>query len=222
VLKRIAEKLTYANVVASLALFLALSGGVVWASGKIGASKLKANSVTTGKIKRNAITGGKIRPNAITAAKIKPGSIDFTRLAAGTNLVATAIGGPAQANGKDEVQIDFPGGAPTFASQPGTLNLLSVEARGNLSRAGEEPCEVTVVPFVNGSRWGTPKEGLQLSAFKPTAEQPAGLVSTAGVTGPVGLASPGTSQTVAVKVLGDPDCTAGSTVSVAVAVTQAK
>ena len=48
-LKRIAGKLTYANVVASLALFLALSGGVVYAAGKIGANQLKANSVTTGK-----------------------------------------------------------------------------------------------------------------------------------------------------------------------------
>jgi hypothetical protein len=220
-LKRIVDKLTYANVVASLALFLALSGGVVWASGKIGASKLKANSVTAGKIKRNAISAGKIRPNAVTGTKIKPGSVDFTKLAAGTTVVATASGSAVPADSATPVTVTLSGTA-TFTTQAGTVYFLSVEAKGTPGRAGKEPCEITVLPYVNGSLWGTPKGALALSAFEPTVDQPTGTVPIVGHTGPIGLVSPGASQTVSVKLAGDPDCAAGTPVSVGIAVTQAK
>jgi hypothetical protein len=78
------------------------------------------------------------------------------------------------------------------------------------------------VPFVNGSAWKAPEAALRLRAFAPTAGQPTGLVPVAGESGPIGLTSPGVAQTVSVQVLGDPQCTASSTVSVAIAVTQAK
>lgn len=220
-LKRIVGKLTYANVVASLALFLALSGGVVWASGKIGASKLKANSVTAGKIKRNAISAGKIRPNAVTGAKIKPGSVDFSKLAAGTVVVATANGTAGVPASTTPVTVNLSGTA-NFTTQAGTVYFLSVEAKGNPTRTGKEPCEVTVLPYVNGSLWGMPKGALALSAFEPTVDQPTGTVPIVGHTGPIGLVSPGASQTVSVKLSGDPDCTPGTAISVGIAVTQAK
>jgi hypothetical protein len=220
-LKRIVDKLTYANVVASLALFLALSGGVVWASGKIGANKLKANSVTAGKIKRNAISAGKIRPNAVTGTKIKPGSIDFSKLAAGTTVVATASGSAVPAENATPVAVSLAGTA-NFTTQAGTLYFLSVEAKGSPSRKGKEPCEVTVLPYVNGSLWGTPKGALALSAFEPTVDQPTGTVPIVGHTGPIGLVSPGASQTVSVKLAGDPDCAPAAPISVGIAVTQAK
>ncbi|HKB51508.1 MAG TPA: hypothetical protein VKC63_08765, partial [Solirubrobacterales bacterium] len=121
------QRLTYANVVATLALFLALSGGVVWAAGKIGSKGLKANAVTAGKIKRNAVTNSKIRGNAVTAAKIKSGAVDFTKLAPGTNLIATATGGPVSANGVPAVDVPL-SGATTFTPAAGTVAFLSVEA----------------------------------------------------------------------------------------------
>jgi hypothetical protein len=215
------QRLTYANVVASLALFLALSGGVVYAANKVGTKNLKANAVSAGKIKPNAVTSGKIRGNAVTAPKIKNGAVNFTKLATGTNLIATASGGPVAANGT--VAVDVPlSGTVTFTPADGTAAFLSVEAKGNnLARVGEKPCEARVIPFVNGSAWGA-EGALKLSSFAPTAEQPTGLVPVAGETGPVGLTSPDTAQTVSVKVLGSLECTATSTVSVAVAVTQAK
>jgi hypothetical protein len=222
VLKRIAGKLTYANVVASLALFLALSGGVVWASGKIGANKLRANSVTTGKIKRNAITGGKIRANAITAAKIKAGSVDFTKLAAGTGLIGTASGGPVPANQEAPITVPL-SGTVSFTPSAGVADLLSVEARGdNLARTGATACEPQIVPFVNGSKWDIAEGTLRVRAFEPTADRPTGLQPISGGTGPVGLTSPGVAQTVSVKVYGDTNCAAASTVSVGLAITQAK
>lgn len=222
-LKRIVRKLTYANVVASLALFLALSGGVVIAaSGKIGANKLKANSVTTGKIKRNAISAGKIRPNAVTGAKVKPGAIDFSKLAAGTSLVGTASGGPVPANGSAAADVPL-SGTVTFTPSAGTAYFLSVEAKGNdLARAKTEPCDVGVVPLVNGSRWDLAGGALTLRAIEPTPNEPTGLTPLSSASGPIGLTSPGVAQTVSAKVFGSPECAANSTVSVGIAITQAK
>ena len=222
-MRAVGRRLTYANVVATLALFLALSGGVVWAAGKIGAKNLKANAVTAGKIKRNAVTSTKIRGNAVTAAKIKAGAVDFTKLAPGTNLVASASGGPVAANVTAPVGVPL-SGAVTFTPATGVASFLSVEARGsNLGRVDPaKACEPRVVPFVNGSRWEAGEGVLAPRAFAPTAAQPTGLIPVTGATGPLGLTSPGIAQTVSIQLLGDPNCTAGSTVSVGVAVTQAK
>jgi hypothetical protein len=219
---RATRHLTYANVVATLALFLALGGGVVWAAGKIGSKGLKANAVTAGKIKRNAVTNAKIRGNAVTAPKIKAGAVDSTKLAPGTNLIASAASAPVAATGVAPLIAPLTG-VTTFAPATGVAYFLSVEAKGNdLARVGEKDCEPLVVPFVNGSAWTVPESALRLRAFAPTAEQPTGLVPVTGNTGPIGLTSPGITQTVSAKVFGDPRCAAGSTVTVAIAVTQAK
>jgi hypothetical protein len=222
-MRAVGRKLTYANVVATLALFLALSGGVVWAAGKIGAKNLKANAVTAGKIKRNAVTNAKIRGNAVTTVKIKDGAVDFAKLAPGTNLVTVATSAPTAANGASAVNVPL-SGAVTVTPVTGTADFLSVEARGtNLARVDPtKVCEPRVVPFVNGSRWQADEKALALRAFAPTASEPTGLVAVTGTTGPLGLSSPGAAQTVSVQLLGDPNCAAGSTVTVAVAVTQAK
>lgn len=218
----VTKRLTYANVIATLALFLALSGGAVWAAGKIGSKGLKANAVTAGKIKRNAVTASKIRANAVTGAKIKAGAVNFTKLAAGTSLLGTAAGGPVAANGTTPVTVAL-SGSTSFTPAPGTVVFLSVEAKGtNLGRTGEKDCEPRVLPFVNGNQWDVAEGALKLRAFAPTAEQPTGLVPVTAETGPIGLTSPGTAQTIAIKVLGDPNCTANSTIAVGIAVTQVK
>jgi hypothetical protein len=221
-MRAVMRRLTYANVIATLALFLALGGGVVWAAGKVGPGKLRPNSVSAGKIKRNAVTAAKIRPNAVTATKIRDGAVDFTKLAAGTNVIAVASGGPVPAAGKEPVTIPL-SGTPTFTPAAGTVDLLSIEAKGdNLARIGEEVCAPTVVPFVNGSPWDIAQGNLSVRAFKADADRPTGLSPVSGGTAPIGLTAPGVTQTVSVKLFGDPNCTAGSTVSVGIAVTQAK
>lgn len=222
-MRAVGRRLTYANVVATLALFLALSGGVVWAANKVGSKNLKANAVTAGKIKRNAVTNAKIRGGAVTAPKIKAGAVDFTKLAAGTSLLASATSAPAPANGATPINVPLSGVA-TFTPVAGTANFLSVEARGtNLGRVDPaKACEPRVVPFVNGSRWQADEKALALRSVVPTAAEPTGLVPVTGATGPLGLTSAGVAQTVTIQLVGDANCTAGSTVAVAVAVTQAK
>ena len=79
-MKRVRKRLTYANVMSSIAVFLVLGGATAIAADQLGKNsvgkkQLKANSVTAAKIKKNAVTGAKIKNGAVTGAKIKDGSL---------------------------------------------------------------------------------------------------------------------------------------------------
>jgi hypothetical protein len=69
-LKRFLSRLTYANVVSTLCLFLLLGGGAAFA-----ATNLAKNSVGTKQIKNSAVTGAKIKNGAVTGAKIDLSSV---------------------------------------------------------------------------------------------------------------------------------------------------
>jgi hypothetical protein len=79
-LKQIRKRLTYANVMSSIAVFLVLGGATAIAAQKIGKNDLKANSVTAGKIKKNAVTSAKIKNNAVTANKIANGAVTTNKI----------------------------------------------------------------------------------------------------------------------------------------------
>jgi len=66
-------QLNYANVIATLALFVALGGVAVAATlpnNSVGPNQLKRGAVSTPKLKRNAVTAGKIAPKAVVAGKL--------------------------------------------------------------------------------------------------------------------------------------------------------
>jgi hypothetical protein len=66
-------QLSYANVIATIALFVALGGAAVAAGlpkNSVGANQLKRNAVTTAKLKRAAVTSGKLAPKAVVAGKL--------------------------------------------------------------------------------------------------------------------------------------------------------
>lgn len=71
-------RLSYANVMATIAVFIAL-GGASYA-----AIKLPKNSVGSKQLKKNAVTGVKVKNEAITAAKIKKGTLTGTQINAST------------------------------------------------------------------------------------------------------------------------------------------
>jgi Collagen triple helix repeat (20 copies) len=73
VLARLRSKLTYANVIASIALFVAL-GGVSWA-----AVTLPANSVGKRQLKRSAVTSVKVANGSLTAKDFASGQLPAGR-----------------------------------------------------------------------------------------------------------------------------------------------
>ena len=82
------RRLTYANVMSTLAVFLLLAGGTAIAAkqlGKktVGAKQLKNNAVTTAKIKKAAVTKAKIKDGAIDSTKLADGSVSTTKIVDG-------------------------------------------------------------------------------------------------------------------------------------------
>lgn len=83
-MKRIRGKITYANVMATLAVFLVLGGGAY------AATSLPKNSVGTKQLKKNAVTGVKIKKGTITGAKIKLSSLGTVPSATSAKSATTA------------------------------------------------------------------------------------------------------------------------------------
>jgi hypothetical protein len=72
-------KLTYANVMATIAVFIAL-GGASYAALKVprngvGAKQLKKNAVTTAKLKREAVTAAKVRKGTLTGKQVNASTL---------------------------------------------------------------------------------------------------------------------------------------------------
>jgi hypothetical protein len=79
-MKRFLPRLTYANVVSTLCLFLLLGGASAFAAAKlaknsVGATQIKKNAVVTAKIKNAAVTNSKLANNAVTTGKIADGEV---------------------------------------------------------------------------------------------------------------------------------------------------
>jgi hypothetical protein len=100
-MNRFRPRLTYANVTASLALFLALGGAAVAAGfpknsvgprqikrGAVTARALRKNSVRAGKIAPRSVVAGKLGPRAVEPANLGPGIIGTSKISAGAVIAA--------------------------------------------------------------------------------------------------------------------------------------
>jgi len=76
---RVRKVFTFSNVVAFVALFVAL-GGSVYAAGKISGTQIKTGSLPGNRIKSKSLTGKQIKPGSLTGAQIKAGSLGATQI----------------------------------------------------------------------------------------------------------------------------------------------
>ncbi|MEZ5073500.1 MAG: hypothetical protein R2691_01520 [Solirubrobacterales bacterium] len=167
------HRLTYANVVSTVALFLALSGGVVYAAAKIGSHSIKRNAVTTPKIRRDAVTTSKIKPRAVTprrlalnsvkekqlapravdSAAITKGAVTPGKLAFPVRYVAEPTGGSAAVPAGFE---DYPIAGGSWQQHPGQINVLFGAATATLAYdgSGAGACEIYFDIRINGEQVG--------------------------------------------------------------------
>jgi hypothetical protein len=71
-------KLTYANVIATIALFVGLGGAAVAAGlpkHSVGAKQLKRGAVTSAALRRGAVTSPKLAPKAVITGKLGPSAV---------------------------------------------------------------------------------------------------------------------------------------------------
>ncbi|MEA3035626.1 MAG: hypothetical protein QOH04_1391 [Sphingomonadales bacterium] len=128
-MKMLQGKLTYANVISTLCLFLLLGGGAAFA-----ATQLPKNSVGSKQLKKSSVTAAKIKNGAVTQAKIAMSAQNA--LKGGTGPVgpqgARGPQGPTGPSGIAGVQaVDGPGKSmlagtanDIFASCPNGEHLI--------------------------------------------------------------------------------------------------
>jgi hypothetical protein len=121
----IRNRLTYANVMSSIAVFLLLGGGAAIAAkqlGKnsVGTKQLKKNAITKAKIKKNAVTAAKIKKGAVTRAKLLDGAVDGAKVADGS-LTGADINAGAVPYG--QVVHRAGGGGPVSVPEGGLVAL---------------------------------------------------------------------------------------------------
>ncbi len=102
---RVRGRLTYANVMATVAVFMAL-GGIGWA-----ATKLPKNSVGTKQIKKNAVKSAKVKNGSLLSKDFKAGQIP-----SGARGPEGATGTPGKTGAPGEIG---PQGDPGSSGQPG-------------------------------------------------------------------------------------------------------
>ena len=109
-MRRLKSKLTYANVMATIAVFIAL-GGASYA-----ATQLPKNSVGPKQLRKNAVTTAKVKKEAITAAKVKKGTLTGAQINVSTlgtvpsaNTAQTANTANSVAPSEDWHELGAPG-----------------------------------------------------------------------------------------------------------------
>jgi hypothetical protein len=232
-MKSVRKRLSYGNVVATLSLFLALSGGAALAASKItskqigkGAVKnknLAKNAVKNKNLAKNAVNSAKLAKGAVKNADLADGSVNFAKLATGTNVIASATGGPiaVDQDGLIPIPLNPPVTVTPTSGQPLTVSL---EVRGTLTPKVSDSCEAAAIPVINGN----PLLIGLLSKLESPENPPSGPfpngISVASTNFPVGLTQPGVPQVVGLQLIGDAeDCAPGSKIDqIAVVVTQAK
>ncbi len=162
-------RLTYANVVATLALFLALGGGAALAAGK-----LKPGAVHTSNIFKRAVTSGKLAVGAVRSNQISDGAVGAKQIANGgvgaKQIGAAAVapanlefpvfyaasprgGSAAITNGSDP----YPISDSSWTQNPGQIEVIFGAGAATLAydeTSGQGSCRVFFEVNLNGQQVG--------------------------------------------------------------------
>lgn len=145
-MSRISPRLTYANVMSTLAVFAVLAGGTAFA-----AAKLKKNAVKTKNIKNLAVTEPKLGAEAVTNPKIGDKQVKTGKLGEGSVTTAKLDDKAVTAAKTDLASLGiFESGRRTFNPTGATVGDTLIAAGGvTLSAScttdvGGNPTSVTV------------------------------------------------------------------------------
>jgi methionine-rich copper-binding protein CopC len=213
-LKRIRSRLTYANVMSSVAVFLVVAGGSAFAANQlaknsVGTKQIKKNAVTTAKLKARAVKSGKIAvaavrgnqvaDHALSSAQIAPGSIKPESLEVPLAILAS-FGGASAAVPSGEM-VAYPLNNATWTQAPEQITVLFGGVRATVAAKPGEFCEAFVEVLQDGQQIGG--GGVQTSS-----ETPSTVEGSIGANPQVGFSTK--THTLTAKIGSNGQCTAGS------------
>lgn len=118
-MNRVTKVFTFSNVLAFIALFVAL-GGSVYAAGKISGAQIKSGSVPGNRIKSKSLTAKQIKSESLTGRQIKANSLGTTQINESTltGVVSSAVGLVQYATASVPISASAPGGNQGTAGCP--------------------------------------------------------------------------------------------------------
>jgi trimeric autotransporter adhesin len=166
-------RLTYANVVSTLALFLAAGGGAAYAADKIHSSDIAAKAVKSANLAPGAVHTSKISKRAITSGKLAVGAVRSNQIGDGV-VSSRQIGAAAVAPSNLQFPVFYvasPGGgsasltnelAPyaiagsSWTQNPGQIEVVFGAAAATLAYdgSGSGSCRVFIELSLNGKQVG--------------------------------------------------------------------
>lgn len=160
-MQKLRAKLTYANVMATIAVFLVLGGGAAVAAGlgknSVGAKQLKPNAVTSAKIKKGAVTGAKINTSTLPAVP--------------TATNANSLGGVPAGSFQQKPMWALLNGNGKILSQSGGISLEQKTATGGYWIQFPQPLlgkAVSVTPWAGWEGLGPTVQAAPCGGDTPT------------------------------------------------------
>jgi hypothetical protein len=139
-MKSVRKRLTYANVMSSIAVFLVLAGGTAFA-----ASHLGKESVGTKQLKKEAVTAAKLKNGAVSGSKIAPGAVDASKInAAGLTVPNAAHAGTADS----ATNAGHAGTADSATNATNATNADNAGALGGVPASGYARNQLEAVNIV--------------------------------------------------------------------------
>jgi hypothetical protein len=153
-LTRIRSRLTYANVMATLAFLIAVAGGTAYAANTVFSTDIVNGEVKTPDLATNAVTSGKI-----ANGQVKRGDLDPAAITGGITQVVAAS--ENNTDGNKEVQAQCPAGKEVVSGgyvlnggDPAVYRNYAVASDTWLVRAidftGSTPWQLTVTAVCVG------------------------------------------------------------------------
>jgi hypothetical protein len=197
------HRLTYSNVVSTLALFLALGGGAAYAADKIHSGDIAPGAVRTSDVFKRAITSGKLGVGAVRSNQIAAGAVGPANLAFPVSFVASPSGGAAPVSNEPK---PYPLTDNSWGQKSGEINVVFGAATGTIAYdgSGQGSCRVYFELNLNGLQVG----GGELGTDSTTALK---VEQSLGAQPQIDPLTPITNQ-LTIKTTSNGACTSGSTI----------
>lgn len=171
---RIGNMVSFSNVVACLALFVAL-GGSVYAAGRISGKQ----------IKRSSLPGNRIKPKTVPANRIKPNSLSGKQI---NEKTLTGVSASALADVQyQSTTMQLPGNGSVYTATancpPGAYAIgggatLSSSGRGVVTENGPSPLRTGWM--ASGNSWFGSGVAMTVTAVCVVVQKPSGSAATVG------------------------------------------
>jgi hypothetical protein len=170
-------RLSYANIVSTLALFLALGGGVAYAANTVKSGDIAPGAVRTSDVFKRAIVSGKLAVGAVRSNQIADGAVGSKQIGAAavapSNLQFPVFYAASPSGGSVALTtgepVPYPIANSTWTQYPGQIEVVFGGAAATLAYdgSGNGSCQVFFEINLNGKQVG----GGEVSTSSTTLQQ---------------------------------------------------